>query len=303
MNCEDAMNKIAETAQTAVSEQDDFTGDDGLLYCGKCKTAKQVRIPFGEFEGKIMYCTCKCKEEEYNRMMDSIKANEQQLEIRKNTSNAYFTDDDSAQKSEMLSWTFANSDNANPRLMQICRAYCERFSPDIKWLILYGGTGNGKSYAAGCIANELLSKGHTVKFFTMSQFERRLFDSNSKQDVYSEALQAELIVLDDLGMQRNSEYMNEILFNLVDARLKNGKPMVITTNLTIDDLLGAQSLAMQRIMSRLCEKSAVYHVHGDDRRVQKLKAESRGFLTDLLTTKGEEDESIKQKDTVAEAQG
>jgi DNA replication protein DnaC len=253
---------------------DDYT-KDGLLYCGNCNTAKQIRIPLGE-NVHIMSCMCKCAEEAYNAERNMIAERERQNRIARYKQEAF-------QNKEMLYCTFDKDDNSDSELSRLCRNYSKKFTRDFKWLVLYGGTGVGKTFMAACIANSVMEKDFSVKFTTVSQFERKLWNCKNKYEVYAEYTGCGLLVIDDMGAERNSEYMNEILFNLIDERLKCQKPVVITTNLSQDFIANPEGVAMQRIMSRIYERSIIYLCKGQDRRKISMRETNRKAVEELLS--------------------
>lgn len=257
-----------------VRESEDYD-KDGLLYCGMCHTAKQVVIPFGG-KRNIMPCMCKCAEAKYNAERQSVYDRELQYRIERYKAEAF-------QNPEMLKWTFDLDDNSNPELSKLCRNYAKKFTKNFKWLVLYGNTGVGKTYMAAAITNAVMNNGFSARFTTVSQFERRLWNTQNKHDLYSEYTECGLLVIDDMGAERNSEYMNEILFNLIDERLKRQKPVVITTNLPQEFIAKPDGVSMQRIMSRIYERSILYLCKGNDRRRKSLKENNRKAVEDLLS--------------------
>ena len=266
------------TAQTLRAE-DDYPGADGLLYCGKCRTAKQIRIRF-DGEEQSVYCMCACMEREYERMMKEKRRNEMQYRIDRNRQNAFgYCGDHDA---KLHSFTFSADDGKNASLSKICRRYAERFHSGIKWLVLYGKTDAGKTFGAACIANQLLEEGYSVRFVTASQVEKRLWDARIKSEIYGELSGFDLLVLDDLGSERSSEYMDEIVFNILDDRLRSGKPMIITTNINLTEIRDENRMQKQRIYSRLCERSAFFLCEEMGRRRTNARMESAAFIRELL---------------------
>ena len=250
-------------------------GQDGLVYCDKCNTPRQVVIPFGITKDVKMPCMCKCMEEDYQRFEQQRKLRERKVQMDRNKGLAF-------PDRCMTEWTFKNSDNINKHLMNLCQGYADKFTPEIKWLTLYGDTGVGKTYAACCIANALLGKGLSVRFFTLPQFERLVWGAESKSEPYREIRNCDLLIVDDLGIERNTTYMNEILFNLIDERLTSRKPAIITTNMGFDEIYNPKNLTAKRIMSRVCERSALYCVKGEDRRRNAIRVSSDKFIEEIM---------------------
>jgi DNA replication protein DnaC len=96
-----------------------------------------------------------------------------------------------------------------------------------------------------------------------------MFDG--KQEYYDNFNHFPLLVIDDLSAERKTEYMQEIVFNVIDARYRAGLPLIVTTNLTREELLHPADLTYQRIYSRLFEMCTPIEVSGKDRRQQALK--------------------------------
>lgn len=268
----ETIDNITARAQAVNKEQDgDYINKaDGFLYCGKCHTPKQCKIRFlGKEEIKPCTCACMQKEQAAERQR---REDERISDIRK----ACFDG------GSFTSATFDNDDGANKMLMRVCRKYSDKFSLSADWLLLHGGCGTGKSFAAACICNELVSRGFSARFVTISQIEKELFNAENKAYIIADLNGVDLLCLDDFGAERDTEYMRQIVFDLIDSRLKSGKPCVITTNLTPKDFSSPKSFEAKRVYSRLFEKAIPFEVKGNDRRLQKLQESGKARLAELL---------------------
>ena len=251
---------LAARAEEAIPVHDsDYLGEDGLLICGKCHTPKQCR-PFPDSDFAV-YCLCKCQQEEDRLMQERLRRNqtEQRRAICFGTS-------------DLIHAFFAEDDGKNPKLTEVCRTFAENLTGSTEWLLLWGDCGTGKSFMAACIANAAIDAGMTARFITVSEIEQQLWNSPDKAAVYDEMNHTGLIVIDDFGCERRTDYMDEIRFNLIDGRLRSGKPCVITTNLSMNDFAAPKDLAMKRIVSRMFERSTTFQVKDEDRRFAALKA-------------------------------
>lgn len=255
--------------------ENDYIGDDGLLMCGICHTAKQVKINFLGKE-KIVYCICKCeqervKEEERERERLKIKVNSEIFRLK-----AFPDSKDSDPKSEdnMMNWTFKNDNGKQPKLTAVAKRYVENFETlksKGQGLLLYGSVGVGKSYIAACIANALIDKGYPVLMTTFERIEKTSFGMVSgKQDYFDSLNKYPLLILDDLGTERDTDYMQEIVHTVVNNRSLANLPLIVTTNLTSQQLQNPTGIRNQRIYSRLLKMCCPIKVEGEDQR--KLKA-------------------------------
>ena len=64
---------------------------------------------------------------------------------------------------------------------------------------------------------------------------------------------ADLLILDDLGAERNTEYAVETVYNVIDSRYRVGKPVIVTTNLTLEEMQNSTDIKCHRIYDRIFE--------------------------------------------------
>lgn len=242
---------IDNIAANVTQEPEDFTDPaTGLLMCGKCRTPKQCRVKLFEKE-KLLPCLCQC-EQERRKAEDAARKEQERLnKIRRLKANAL-------QDKALLAYTFASDDGQNPA-MKYARRYVEHFS-EMKergqGLLLWGGVGTGKTFAAACIAHALTEQGVPV---LMTNFSKIL---NSLSGMFSEDRNKylasfnhfSLLIIDDLGIERNSEYALEQVYNVVDSRYLSRLPFIITTNLLLAELQAPGDLAHARIYDRVLER-------------------------------------------------
>lgn len=267
--------KIAEIANRA--EEGDYIGDDGLLYCHKCNTKKQTRVSFF-FGDKVVPCLCKCRVEK----MEAEEAERKRVEFNKRIKEYRRV---GFPESDMESWTFEKADGSNEKIMTAMKNYVQHFDEmreKGKGLLLFGPVGTGKTYAAACVANALIDKGYPVlmtNFARIANTISGLFEG--KQEYIDSLNRFPLLILDDLSAERKTEYMQEIVFQVIDARYRAGLPLIITTNLTSEELKHPTDISYQRTFSRLLEMCLPVKVEGKDKRHEKLKDDYRA-MSDLL---------------------
>lgn len=121
-------------------------------------------------------------------------------------------------------------------------------------LILWGSVGTGKSYFAGCIANALMEREISVCMTNFALILNDLAASFEGRNEYiSRLFRYPLLIIDDFGMERGTEYGLEQFYNVIDSRYRSKKPLIVTTNLTLNELHHPQDTAHARIYDRLLE--------------------------------------------------
>ena len=254
------------TAQRIKAEEGDYLVD-GLLYCGKCHTRKQTRIQIHGRDFTPM-CICKCEAQKRAEEEAKIKRWEMIQEI-KSLRRMGFPD------SEMQTWTFDKDDHANKKISSVAQKYVENFDQMMakgKGLLFYGPVGTGKTFISACIANALIDKCHPCLVTNFSRLCNTISGMYDGKQDYIDGLDSfDLLVIDDLASERDTEYMGEIVQNIIDSRYRSGKPLIITTNLTSEELKHPADIRKQRIYSRLFEMCIPVEVNGRDRRKEILK--------------------------------
>lgn len=265
-------NMVREASKNSHYEEGDYLNEDGLLMCGKCHTPKQCRF-IAKWDGKekTPYTMCDCARQLKEAEDQARQAQNLTIEVNR-LRKLGFPD------SEMTNWTFANDDGTDSRTTAIARKYVDNFTEMKKrgkGLLLYGTVGSGKTYAAACIANELISQGRpclVTNFARITNTLQGMFEG--KQRYLDDFNRLDLLVIDDLAAERDTSYMNEMIFNIIDSRYRSGKPLIVTSNLTQAELTAPTTVDKQRIYSRILEMCVPVEVKGADRRQKKLRDDS-----------------------------
>jgi DNA replication protein DnaC len=243
--------------------ENEYLGDDNLLHCKICHRNTQTKVVFLG-EEKIVRCICDCKKAEIDAFENRMKR-----EALERTKSVCFAE------SNMYNWTFENDDRKNPKISDAMLNYVNNFTEfrkDGKGLLLYGTVGTGKTYYAACIANRLIDSGYKVlmtNFARLTNEIQGMFEG--KQKFIDSLNRYTLLIIDDLGAERKSEFMQEQVFNIIDARYRSGLPMIITTNLTADEIKKPQDVGYSRIYDRILERCFPVEISGVSRRKQNVK--------------------------------
>lgn len=242
-------------------------------YCGKEYIEnKDIPANFPEFIREAMRYrpACNCEEKQEKKRREE-QEKERQRQCLMNKVKRY--KDISVIDKKFLDSRFDNADMADKH-MAMAKKYAENF---IKYgtaeggILLYGGVGTGKTYATACICNELMSNGKTVLVMNLGLYYLKLRRewAEAENDVLNYVKTCDLLVIDDLGTENVSEFTKEKIFNLIDTRYRANKPMLITTNLTPDEI---REKLGSRIADRIAGSCLEYEVKGESKRKFDKKA-------------------------------
>lgn len=166
--------------------------------------------------------------------------------------------------------------NISPRenaqnIFEIAKEFAEGNGKPASGLLFYGGTGLGKTFTSECIAREFIKNGRTVFYSSspklFSLFEDYKFGRNTTDEVRRAikfVSDAELLIIDDLGTEFRTQYVDSILFDIINTRTRGEKYMIISTNLTPGQIEKTYS---PRISSRILGSFETVLFFGDDLRL------------------------------------
>ena len=260
----------------------DYVGEDGLLRCGLCHEPKEARFPEGTVfpEGIDKYPrSCAC---ERARRKKEARENE----ARRHSWAVYVLRRNCFNDHSLSGMTFAASAISTEQV-EACRRYADLWETAREnnfGLLLWGDVGTGKSYLAACIANALIEKEVSVRMLNFGQILNTGFDEKAR--ILGVLSKYDLLILDDFGMERRTEYAQEIVFQVIDTRYQSRKPMIVTTNLSLQTLKSPADLEEERIYSRILEACIPVHFDGENLREKiclKKTQEFRAMISDIDT--------------------
>ena len=259
------LNAMIDTITATTPERSDYTGEDGLLYCGKCHKPKEAYFP----EARHCLGLTVTRQRAVREEREAAEQRRRHLDTVEELKRRGFTDP------TMRDWTFENDNGRNPQA-GIARRYVEHWEDmraDNIGCLFWGGVGTGKSYLAGCIANALMEKEIPVHMTNFALILNDLAANFEGRNEYIARLcRYPLLILDDFGMERGTEYGLEQVFNVIDSRYRSGKPLIVTTNLTLDDLRNPEDTAHSRIYDRLLSMCVPVRFTGDNFRQEAAQA-------------------------------
>jgi DNA replication protein DnaC len=253
---------------------------DGHVYCRRCKE-KIDSDPLNCLGNKkiLFRRKCKCDREEESLR----KAKEEADHIRRLREECFIT------SKNLISCTFDKVIAPDRQEVIIAKNFVKNFkelSKDNNGLIFHGNVGTGKTYLAACIANKIIEDYQIrVKMRNIPQIindiEKGGFDID-KNDYYRKLSSVSLLILDDFGIERNTEYVNEMVYQIINTRYESKKPTIISTNIPLGVIMnGSNDIDKERIYSRLREMCIPVKIAGKDIRREigrKKLRETRDLL-------------------------
>ena len=253
---------------------------DGHVYCRKCKE-KIDSDPLNCLGNKkiLFRRQCKCDREEESLRKEKEEADH----IRRLREECFIT------SRNLINCTFDRVIAPDRQEVIIAKNFVKNLkelSKDNNGLIFHGNVGTGKTYLAACIANKIIEDYQIrVKMRNIPQIindiEKGGFDID-KNDYYRKLSSVPLLILDDFGIERNTEYVNEMVYQIINTRYESKKPTIISTNIPLDVIMnGSNDINKERIYSRIREMCIPVKIAGKDIRTElgrKKLRETRDLL-------------------------
>lgn len=253
---------MAQAQRAGQPENGDYYDSEGFLVCGKCHTRRQVEVNMPDLKAvpfdpkkKVrvkMPVSCRCRAErryqeeqmlQQDKDMRAMEALKRQSLMDERLRDASF---DSFRKT-----------NDNAYNLKLCLRYANHFDEMLaknQGLLFYGGVGTGKTFAAACIANKLLNQRIPV---IMTSFVKLLESmqgfSEDDSALIARLNRAKLLIIDDLGAERSTDYALEKVYDIVDSRYRAKLPIILTTNLSMTELKESTDIRYTRIYDRIFE--------------------------------------------------
>jgi DNA replication protein DnaC len=253
-------NIAAKGIKNQVRNPGDYEDEEGLLVCGVCGEQRQKFIDFAapteddpNHTKKLKVATmCRCEREVEERRKRE-KQNEEDMERIRKLKKASLMDE------KLSGATFRNfkPTKYNARNLKLCQRYAEKFDLMLEknqGLLFWGDVGTGKSFAAACIANYLLERKIPVIMTSFVKLLEVIQASREEEPAILNRLgYAKLVIFDDLGAERGTDYALEKVYNIIDSRYRKSLPMILTTNLTIEEMKRDMDIRYSRIYDRIFE--------------------------------------------------
>lgn len=280
---EEVFAKIAERSRANNSpEEGDYKNDEGFWVCGKCHSPREaIKSMDRASDGHRVWVQCQCREQEWKNQEAQREAMREekikQWRAEEAVRSVERVKSVSLMDAKLRGATFQNAQATqdNSRNLNICKRYADRFEvmeSKSQGLLFYGDVGTGKSYAAACIANELLNRGVPVVITSLVKMidSLRGFETDVDQ-VMNRLRKARLLILDEVGAERTTEFVLEKMYQIIDARYNSNLPMIVTTNIELPQMTNEKNIELRRIYSRIMEKCYPMQWYGESWRTKEAR--------------------------------
>ncbi len=232
---------------------DEYAEKDGLMHCSKCNTPtlKEVMlIPPKVFRLPVM---CQCHEAEYKQKETDRKNRENMARIERLKKNSLMDE-----KFKSTTFDTFKVTKENVKVYKICKRYAENFGEMVEknqGLLFHGPVGTGKSFAVACVANYLLGKMIPVVITSFIKILQNVqsFKGDEEHMFVNAMNHAKLLIIDDLGAERNTDFALEKVYGIIDSRYRARLPLILTTNLSIEQMQENTDIRYTRIYDRIFE--------------------------------------------------
>ncbi len=260
--------------------------ETGIARCEVCGEPKQMWLDWPPDENgvrsrRLVYVTCSCdakKQEEQERRDEKARFKARLSGLRAAVSGGRYRGGDTG---------FEKDDSPSSPVSVTCRRYAENWEQMLArnmGVLFYGSRGTGKTFYASCIVNALAEKGVTSAMVSASTLIRVLSDSRRSWDAMDALARIKLLAIDDLDAERDTTFASERMYEVINNRLTDRLPTIITTNLDAADMDEETDRYRSRIYDRIKEMCPVkLRMTGGSRRAAIAEERRKAARAILLT--------------------
>lgn len=243
----------------------DYRDENGVLHCGVCRMPKEMSLSQYGIDS-VVRVLCSCQEA-------ALEAKEARAaaERRRVRNEELLTTLLEIGAALPFTYDFSQYDGGSDKNCQQARYYAEHFDRMLRenvGLMFWGDTGRGKTFFSESIGQHLLQNGYMVLYTRIGKLADACAANNGRDRTFvmNAVSRADLLILDDLGAERDTAYMLEQADSIINARYLSKRPLITTTNLHPRDLISAEDLAHKRPYERIMEMCRPVEIIGENRR-------------------------------------
>ena len=247
--------------------------------CTVCGEKLYHRLCIPGREPRMVRKSCRCRQE--RRQQEEAQKRRMEFEVTMDRLRERYPITDR----DCRAMTFAADDRRDAAIGDVCRKYVEQWEEMKReniGMLFYGSVGTGKTYFGCAVVNALLDRQVPAAVTGFPRLLNLLQSERDRQGLIDHLHRYELLLIDDLGVERDTAYAMEQVYAIIDARARVGLPLLITTNLSLQELKNPATTEAARIYDRVLELCPItLKMTGESRRkeqAERKKARARQLL-------------------------
>lgn len=250
------LGEIKEKCEALSKEKDDLLKKAGLK-------EPKPECPVCEDTGKVNGKFCQCVKFRARALMAEELGSEMPIK------------DSTFENFSLNFYSEKTEDGVSPKkrmtqILKSCTEFALNFGKETGNMVFLGGAGLGKTHLSLSIVNEVLAKGFEAVYspagILFDKLQKERFSFSEDEDFLNTVLNADLLVIDDLGTEFMNQFVQSAFYNIVNTRILKGKSTILSTNLTPNELAERYT---PRVFSRLIGHYDFKAFLGNDIRQQK----------------------------------
>ena len=299
-----ALEAVRRIAEARAAREIERSGEEARLedggfvpvcpVCGEPKRALIDWLPDADGNPRRMWVPVTCRCDDKRRELETREQRKQQFRFHLKEMLERFEIETDRTRRFLEQARFDADDSPEGGISRTCRKYVSAWKEmrrENLGILFFGSVGTGKSFYAGCVVNALREMLVPAAFLTAPELLGILQGQWDRGKVLANLQEFRLLVIDDLGAERDSAYGAELLHSVIDARYRARLPLVVTTNLSMEDMRGERDLRVRRIYDRVIEACPItLAMQGESRRTgsaDRRKDRAREILKAMRTDEAE----------------
>lgn len=245
----------------------DYYNDKNVLICGTCGKPREWHGIWPGIGLTWAACICDCDKRKHFADIEADELAKKKVIAKMHREWAF------PHGSSLHTVTLDCDDKIDLKVSKAVGEYVRALNKNYQQgrnLLLFGDVGTGKTFFAAAVLNAAIDEGYKCLFTSFAREVNEITKAHDKNEYLRELKSYDFVVFDDFGVERETEYNLEQIYQIVNARYVANKPMIVTTNMGVEEL-NTEEINKKRIISRIAEKVVTVPFWGEDRRKQNHK--------------------------------